>query len=144
MVDVLPRDQLSAEQLDQPIAIEPGPLEVGGGRADARVGGGDGGLLGAKVAPPLLEIVSGHLGALLDRGERGRRLRGCAPRGVVGQRHVERGVPEVGAGSLRGRARFGQGDLEVARVEAHQEVAGLDLLVVVDEHLGRRGPRPGR
>ena len=85
MVDVLPRDELSAEELDQPVAVEPGPLEVRGGRADARVGGGDRGLLGAEVAPTLLEIVSGHLGALLDRGERGRRLRRCAARGVVGR-----------------------------------------------------------
>ena len=135
VVHVLPRDQLSAEELDQPVAIEASPLEVRGGRADARVRGGDGGLLGAEVAPTLLEIVSGHLGALLDRGERGRRLRRCAARGVVGQGDVERGVPEVGAGSLRGRSRFGQGDLEVACVKAHQEVAGLDLLVVVDQHL---------
>ena len=42
-----------------------------------------------------VEVVTRHLGPLLDRRQIGGRLAGRAPRGVVGEGHVERGVPEV-------------------------------------------------
>jgi hypothetical protein len=38
--------------------------------------------------------------------------------------------------SARAVSAVGEGDLEVPSVECHEEIPGLDVLVVVDEHLG--------
>jgi len=72
---------------------------------------------------------------MLGSAEGGLGLLDLAAGGLVGERHIGRGVREVAPGRFGRGARLREGNFVIARIEAHQHVVGLDVLVVGDGHL---------